>query len=48
MDANLIGILVVPIGVSLCFGPALLVWIKEELQADSAAATTTDNKKKKR
>ena len=42
------GILVVPIGVSLCFGPALLVWIKEELEAESAAAPTAEKKKKKR
>jgi hypothetical protein len=30
-DLNLWGIFVVPVGVLLCFSPALLVWLKEEL-----------------
>ena len=45
MDANLIGWFVVPIGVFLCFGPAILVWLREELAAGSSGS---DNKKKKR
>ena len=34
MDANLMGLIVVPIGVFLCFGPALLVWLREELASE--------------
>jgi hypothetical protein len=29
-DANVWGFLVVPVGVGVCFGPALLWWIKAE------------------
>jgi len=43
MDANLIGLVIVPIGLSLCFGPALLVWLREELKASAA-----EKKKKNR
>ena len=41
MDANLMGLIVVPIGVFLCFGPALLVWLREELASEGP-----DGKKK--
>jgi hypothetical protein len=27
------GIIVVPLGVAICFGPALLVWLRDELRA---------------
>jgi len=30
VDTNIWGFLAVPIGVLLCFGPALFVWIKNE------------------
>jgi hypothetical protein len=32
-DLNLWGIFAVPVGVLLCFGPALIVWIRQELQS---------------
>jgi hypothetical protein len=37
-DTNLAywGLLVVPVGVALCFGPALLVWLRDELRAGAA------------
>jgi len=37
-DTNLAlwGMIVVPIGVAVCFGPALLVWLRDELRAGSA------------
>lgn len=28
------GLIVVPIGVAICFGPALLVWVVQELKAE--------------
>jgi hypothetical protein len=30
IDTNIWGFLGVPIGIAVCFGPALLVWLKEE------------------
>jgi len=30
-DLSIWGVLAMPLGVTLCFGPALLVWLKEEL-----------------
>ncbi|MGP8200112.1 MAG: hypothetical protein ACLQU4_11495 [Limisphaerales bacterium] len=37
-DTNLAlwGMIVVPIGVAICFGPALLVWLRDELRAAAA------------
>jgi hypothetical protein len=32
-DLSIWGVLAMPLGVALCFGPALLVWLKEELGA---------------
>jgi len=32
-DLNFWGLLVVPAGVSICFGVALLVWLREEFRA---------------
>ena len=29
-DSNIWGFLAVPVGVAFCFGPALVMWIKEE------------------
>ncbi len=31
-DLSIWGVLAMPVGVALCFGPALLVWLKEELR----------------
>ena len=41
-DTNLAlwGLWVVPLGLAICFSPALFVWLKEELKADD------ENKKK--
>ncbi|MFO1500872.1 MAG: hypothetical protein U1G07_21205 [Verrucomicrobiota bacterium] len=36
MDANIWGFLVVGVGVMLCFGPALVVWLRAE-RKDRAA-----------
>jgi hypothetical protein len=36
MDLATWGLIVVPIGVAICFGPALLVWLREEFSADAA------------
>jgi hypothetical protein len=30
-DLSIWGVLAMPLGVALCFGPALLVWLKDEL-----------------
>ena len=30
-DLSIWGVLAMPLGVALCFGPALLVWLKQEL-----------------
>ena len=30
---NFWGLIVVPVGVAICFGLALLVWLREELRA---------------
>jgi len=32
-DLAMWGLIVVPIGVAICFGPALLVWFREEIRA---------------
>ncbi len=36
-DLNLWGIFAMPVGVLLCFGPALLSWIRAELAAPKPA-----------
>jgi hypothetical protein len=30
IDTNIWGFLAVPVGVTLCFGPALFVWVRDE------------------
>lgn len=30
IDSNIWGFLAMPLGVVLCFGPGLVVWVKEE------------------
>jgi hypothetical protein len=37
-DTNLAlwGMIVVPVGLAVCFGPALLVWLRDELRAGAA------------
>jgi hypothetical protein len=32
-DLNLWGLIVVPVGLTICFGLALLVWLRDELRA---------------
>jgi hypothetical protein len=39
------GMAVVPIGVALCFGPALLVWLRDELRASAAEKKKQDVKR---
>jgi hypothetical protein len=34
-NLNFWGWLVVPVGVTICFGMGLLVWLRDELRADS-------------
>jgi hypothetical protein len=35
MDANIWGLLAVPVGVAICFGPALVAWVLLELNSSS-------------
>jgi hypothetical protein len=44
IDLALWGMIVVPIGVAICFGPALLVWVREELRAAAAEKQKPDGK----
>lgn len=37
-DLSLWGIFAMPVGLVLCFGPALLVWIRMELASKSSDA----------
>jgi hypothetical protein len=34
-NLNFWGLLVVPVGVSICFGVGLLVWLRDEIRAGS-------------
>jgi hypothetical protein len=34
-DLNFWGLIAVPVGVSICFGVALLVWLRDEIRAGS-------------
>jgi hypothetical protein len=34
-DLSLWGVFAMPVGLTLCFGPALFVWIRMELKAES-------------
>jgi len=43
-DGNYWGIMVVPIGILICFGPALLVWLKAEMKSDSPDKHKGDDK----
>jgi hypothetical protein len=38
------GLIVVPIGVAICFGPALAVWIVQELRAGSEEKDNSQDK----
>ena len=44
-DTNLAfwGMVVVPLGVALCFGPALLIWLRDELRAGAAEKKKQDS-----
>jgi hypothetical protein len=46
MDIDLAtwGMIVVPLGVAICFGPALLVWVRDELRAGAAEKQNQDKK----
>lgn len=46
-DTNLAlwGVIVVPLGVAICFGPALLVWLRDELRACAAEKQKPDSKR---
>jgi hypothetical protein len=43
-DLALWGMIVVPVGVALCFGPALLVWLRDEFRAGAARKQEHDGK----
>jgi hypothetical protein len=43
-DLALWGMIVVPVGVALCFGPALLVWLRDEFRAGAAEKQEHDGK----
>lgn len=44
-DTNLAlwGMIVVPLGVAICFGPALLVWLRDELRAGADEKQNRDS-----
>jgi hypothetical protein len=44
IDLALWGMIVVPLGVAICFGPALLVWLREELRAGAEEKAKEDKK----
>jgi len=44
-DLALWGMIVVPVGVAICFGPALLVWLRDELRAGAAAKQKQESKR---
>ena len=33
-DLSIWGVLAMPVGVAICFGPALVVWLKDELKSE--------------
>jgi hypothetical protein len=37
------GMIVVPVGLLICFGPALWVWLREELRAGAAEKQEREN-----
>jgi hypothetical protein len=43
-DLSLWGIFAMPVGLLLCFGPALLVWIRAEVRAGAAADKEKDRR----
>jgi hypothetical protein len=44
IDANIWGLLSVPVGVLFCFGPALATWAVLELKSSSGATRKPRNK----
>lgn len=44
-DLALWGMIVVPLGVAICFGPALLVWLRDELRASAAERQKQDSQR---
>jgi hypothetical protein len=47
IDDNIWGIIAMPIGISVCFGPALICWlIEERRQTPAEPATQTASKPK--
>ena len=44
MDANIWGLLAVPVGVTFCFGPALITWVLLELNSPSHTSRKTRGK----
>ena len=44
IDLALWGMIVVPLGVAICFGAALLVWVREELRAGAEEKEKQDRK----
>lgn len=47
-DLNLWGIFAMPVGLVLCFGPALLAWIREERRARAGATDAPERPVKSR
>jgi hypothetical protein len=43
-DLSIWGVLAMPVGVAICFGPALAVWISEEIRGE--AGEKKDDRKK--
>ena len=43
-DLSIWGVLAMPLGVAICFGPALVVWLKEELGPDENDEKDKENR----
>jgi len=46
-DLSIWGVLAMPLGVAICFGPALAVWLKAEMKPDKDDETAASGPLKK-
>ena len=44
IDANIWGLLAMPFGLFLCFGPALIAWVKAEQQQSEPTEKRKDSR----
>src|SRR5262249_39727987 len=45
-DANIWGLLAMPLGVALCFGPILFLWLRAEIKESGQEGSTRSEKNK--